>query len=179
MRGDKSVTLRGHVVRLAAASIWRKGYRLIDFSDSDFNLADLVFQGATEHEPAELCNDQVLDTLKAWRQRTVATEPAASAFRLEQTRSFVISYQGHAADYWPDKAGNWIGECLVREFLFRDGICQLDSLEARLYTAKYKLEALIDVEYLLVCPYPTEAGNINGMVVVCVNQHLRSSPAAS
>ena len=152
---------------------------MIDFSDSDFSLADLVFQGAVEHEPAALCNDQVLDTLNAWQQRPDVTEPATDAFRLEQTRSFVMSYQGQASGYWPDKEGNWIGECLVREFLFRDGICQLESLDPRLYVAKYKLEALIDVEYLLVCPYPTEAGNIGGAVVVCVNQHLRSSSAAS
>ncbi len=152
---------------------------MIDFSDSDISLADLVFQGATEHEPAALCNDQVIDTLRAWQQRGSAAEPAADTFRLEQTRSFTMTYQGEAGGYWPDKEGNWIGECLVREFLFRDGICQLDSLEPRLFMAKYKLEALSDVEYLLVCPYPTEAGNIGGMIVVCVNQHLRPPPAAA
>ena len=145
----------------------------MDFSDADFSLADLVFQGAAENEPAALCDDQVLGMLQAWQQRPDLTEPAAETFRLEQTRSFVMSYQGQAGSYWPDKEGNWIGECLVREFLFRDGICQLESLDPRLYAAKYKLEALTDVEYLLVCPYPTEAGNIGGMVVICVNQHLR------
>lgn len=151
----------------------------MDFSDSDFSLADLVFQGATERDPAAVCNDQVLETLRAWQQRPVATDPVASTFRLEQTRSFVMSYQGEAGEYWPDKEGNWIGECLVREFLFRDGICQLESLEPRLYVVKYKLEALIDTEYLLVCPYPTESGNISGMVAVCVNQHLRPSPPSA
>ena len=146
----------------------------MDFSQSKFSLADLVFQGAALHEPAELCNDAVLGALSDWRQRAEPVEPFASAFRLEDTRSFVIRYDGEASEHWPDEDSNWLGECLIREFLFRDGICVMDSLEPRLYLVKYKIEAVIDREYLLVCPYPTESGNLGGALVVCVNQHLKT-----
>jgi len=148
----------------------------VDFSKSTFSLADLVFQGATLHEPAELCNDAVLTALSNWQQRAEPAEPSAKAFRLEDTRSFAIRYDGETDDYWPDEDSNWLGECLIREFLFRDGICVMESLEPRLYLAKYKIEAVIDREYLLVCPYPTASGNLGGVVVVCVNQHLRNAP---
>ncbi len=146
----------------------------MDFSKSTFSLADLIFQGATLHEPAELCNDTVLAALSDWRRRAEPTAPLSTAFQLEDTRSFAIRYDGETSEYWPDEDSNWLGECLIREFLFRDGICVLDSLEPRLYLAKYKIEAVIDREYLLVCPYPTEAGNLGGTLVVCVNRHLRA-----
>jgi len=148
----------------------------VDFSKSTFSLADLVFQGATLHEPAELCNDTVLAALSDWQSRAAPAAPFGEVFRLEETRSFAIRYDGETSEYWPDEDSNWLGECLIREFLFRDGICRLDSLEPRLYLAKYKIEAVIDREYLLVCPYPTESGNLGGMLVVCVNQHLRTDP---
>ena len=148
----------------------------MDFSKSTFSLADLVFQGTTLHEPAELCNDAVLTALSDWQQRAEPALPFASAFRLEDTRSFAIRYDGETSEYWPDEDSNWLGECLIREFLFRDGICVMDSFEPRLYLAKYKIEAVIDREYLLVCPYPTESGNLGGMLVVCVNRHLKTDP---
>ena len=145
----------------------------MDFRDPSHTADELVFQGADEYEPAALCDDDVLRALGDWQSRRVLTETSPEVFHLENTRSFTVSYKGQADDYWPDEAVNRLGEGLVRDFLFKDGICALDDLKPRLYVAKYKVQALSDTEYLLVCPYPTEAGNIAGMVVVCVNQHLR------
>ena len=142
------------------------------FSDDSHHVTEMIFQGATEHTPEELCNQTVLDALAKWQQRQNPVEPAPEHFRLDQTRSFTISYQGDVDHYWPDQDSNFLGESLVREFLFEDGICTLDQHECRLYLATYKVLAMMEVEYLLVCPYPTEAGNIAGVVVVCVNQQL-------
>ena len=143
------------------------------FSDDTHHITELIFQGVTQHMPEELCNASVLQALQRWQQRDDKTRPEPDMFRLDQTRSFTISYLGETDAYWPDEDGNFVGESLVREFLFEDGICNLDSLSPRLYIATYKVLAMMDVEYLLVCPYPTESGNIAGLIVICVNQHVR------
>ena len=142
------------------------------FSDDTHHVTEMIFQGVAEHKPEDLCNQTVLNALKQWEQRPQLTKPEPEHFRLEQTRSFTITYTGTADHYWPDEDGNFLGESLVREFLFEEGICTLDNHHCKLYVATYKILAMIDVEYLLVCPYPTESGNIAGVVVVCVNQHL-------
>ena len=142
------------------------------FSDDTHHVAEMIVQGVVQHEPAALCNQTVLDALTCWEQRKQPIVPEPERFHLDQTRSFTISYDGKADHYWPDEAGNFLGESLVREFLFDNGICSLDTHACRLYVVSYKVLAMIDVEYLLVCPYPTTSGNIAGAVVVCVNQHL-------
>lgn len=142
------------------------------FSDDIHHITELIFQGVTEHAPEELCNISVLEALQRWQLRADQTRPEPDMFRLDQTRSFTISYQGETGDYWPDEDGNFLGESLIREFLFEDGICNLDNLSARLFVATYKLLAMMEVEYLLVCPYPTASDNIAGAVVICVNQHV-------
>ena len=142
------------------------------FSDNIHHVTELIFQGVTEHAPEELCNQTVLKTLEGWLQRPEKTVPEPERFQLDNTRSFTISYQGETDAYWPDEDGNFIGESLVREFLFEDGICNLDSHTPRLYVATYKVLAMMEVEYLLVCPYPTASDNIAGAVVICVNQHI-------
>jgi hypothetical protein len=38
---------------------------------------------------------------------------------------------------------------------------------------KYNIMALSGDEYVLVCPYLTEAGNISGILVVCVTKIMR------
>jgi hypothetical protein len=38
---------------------------------------------------------------------------------------------------------------------------------------KYNVMAVSGDEFVLVCPYLTEAGNISGIVVVCVTKMLR------
>ncbi|MEO1201972.1 MAG: hypothetical protein AAFX10_04640 [Pseudomonadota bacterium] len=145
----------------------------MDFRDSKHLADELVFQGVEEKPPAALDDDAVLAALAKWQSRADATAPSPEAFHLEGARCFTISYQGEAGNYWPDEAENVLIESLAREFLFKDGICALDDLEPRLYIARYKVQALTDTEYLLACPYPTEAGNIAGVVVVCVKHYLK------
>lgn len=147
----------------------------MDFSDPSHSSMEIVFQGAQEAAIETLCNDEVVAALSRWRERAPRSEPHPELFRLNDTRSFVISYAGKTDDYWPDQPSNVIGETIIREFLFSTGICDLDDLAPRLYVAKYKVQAMIDTEYLLVCPYPTEAENIGGLLVVCVNEHLRKT----
>ena len=146
---------------------------MTDFSDRQQVELEPVFQGAHEEAIDALGNDSVLTALARWRERSPQSDSGVDRLRLEQTRSFTISYDGESGSYWPDKSSNLVGETLVRKFLFRQGICQLDGLAPRLYVAKYKVEVMNATEYLLVCPYPTEAGNIAGLAVVCINQHLR------
>lgn len=147
----------------------------MDFSDPSQSSMEIVFQGADEASIESLCNDNVVEALARWRGREPQSDSHALLFRLEDTRSFVISYDGKTGDYWPDQTNNVVGETIIREFLFSSGICELDGLDPRLYVAKYKVQAMIDTEYLLVCPYPTAAGNIGGLLVVCVNEHLRTA----
>lgn len=144
----------------------------MDFHDPGHNADDLVFQGAHEHEPSKLCDENVLSALAQWRSRGSLTEASPDVFHLATTRCFTISYEGQVGSYWPDEDANRLGEGLLRDCLFKDGICALNDLEPRLIAANYKVQALADTEYLLICPYPTESGNIAGMVVVCVNHHL-------
>lgn len=147
----------------------------MDFSDPNHNADELVFQGADELQPNEVCGLQMLDALTTWQARPRQTDPAPDAFHLDGALLFAISYDGKVSDYWPDEAANQIEEGLVRDFLFHDGICTLTDLKPHLFAVKYKVEALSDTEYLLVCPYPTEAGNVAGILVVCVNKYLARS----
>ncbi len=149
----------------------------MDFSDANHTTDELVFQGVEVKRPSDLGDDGVLRALEDWQSRGQSTEASPEHFHLDGTRGFTISFDGKADDYWPDEAANDLIESLVRSLLFRDGICALDDLEPRLYVARYKVQALNDTEYLLVCPYPTESGNIAGVVVVCI-RHRRTSKDA-
>lgn len=146
----------------------------MDFSDPDHNAAELVFQGAVEAEPSSRCNKAMMAALDAWLNRPEPTDPGLECFRFDAAPAFAISYRGEVLDYWPDEAANWLTEGLVRDFVFRNGICVIDDLTPRLHEAKYKVQAMSDTECLLVCPYPTAAGNIGGIVVVCVNHYLET-----
>ncbi len=86
---------------------------------------------------------------------------------------FSITYEGKSRDYWPNESENDISEILIREFLYHDGICSLSDERIRLFHARYSIMALTGDEYLLVCPYLTEAGNISGIVVVTVTKIIR------
>lgn len=144
----------------------------MDFSDPHHSAAELVFQGAEEAEPAARCDERLIAALQAWAQRAKPTDPGLDHFHLDDAPAFVVSYQGEVLDYWPDEAKNWLAEAVVRDFLFRDGICLLEDLVPRFFDVKYKVQALSDDECLLVCPYPTDAGNIGGIVVVCADHYL-------
>jgi len=41
---------------------------------------------------------------------------------------------------------------------------------------KFRFMAMDGDEYLLVCPYLTDAGNISGILVVCVTKMIQRSP---
>ncbi|MGB0513549.1 MAG: hypothetical protein ACPGJE_01760 [Wenzhouxiangellaceae bacterium] len=142
------------------------------FSDPHQALAELTFQGAHELAIESSCNSRVLEALSAWKQREDKCNPSSELFRLPEVRVFTISYEGAVDDYYPSKEANLLGESLVREFLYRDGICTVKTGQERLYAANYRVIALEETEYLLVCPFETRSGNIAGLVVVCVNQHM-------
>ena len=61
---------------------------------------------------------------------------------------------------------------LIREFLYRDGICSLTVEQVRLIRMKYHIMALDGDEHVLICPYLTEAGNISGIVIVCATKMI-------
>ena len=144
-----------------------------DITDRHHTFSELVFQGAPSHPLDMYCNDTVITAVKQWQLRKPITEPMPELLRLENTRSFVISCEGECRDYWPSQKDNLIGETLIREFLFAHGICQLNSLEPRFYTAHYEVIAMQETEFMLVLPFPTESNNIAGVLVVCVNRQLR------
>ncbi len=144
-----------------------------DFTDRQHNLRELVFQGAPSHPMETYCNDAVIAAVQQWQQRESITEPMPELLRLENTRSFVISYKGECRDYWPNQKDNLIAETLVRQFLFAHGTCQLNSMAPMFYTVHYEVIAMQETEFMLVLPFPTEANNIAGSLVVCVNRQLR------
>ena len=143
------------------------------FSDPEHALQDLAFQGADEQPIKTLVDDTVLLALIQWEARTDQSHPLVERFQFGDTRTFTISYQGESGNFWPDRSVNILGETLVREFLFSDGICKLEDMTPKLYNVKYRVEAMDDNEYLLVCPYPTASNNTAGLLVVCVNEHLK------
>lgn len=145
----------------------------MDFSDAKHDLAELAFQGAAELDLTQSCRPEVIDALGTWHDRPDHTSSGAALLRVENCSLFSISYEGNAGEYWPNASENDMSETLVREFLFRDGICTLADERVRLIRMKYNIMALAGDEYLLVCPYLTAAGNISGIVVVCVTKMLR------
>jgi len=146
---------------------------MTDFSDNKHYLAELAFQGATEMDPEQSCNQKVIDALAAWRARADHQTSGAELLHIENCMLFSITYEGEAGEYWPDESMTDITETLVREFLYRDGICSLTDERVRLIRMKYNVMASEGDEYVLVCPYVTAAGNISGIVVVCVNMMLQ------
>jgi hypothetical protein len=145
----------------------------MNFTDGRHNLAELAFQGATELNPEQSCKGEVIDALETWRRRPDHESSGADFLRVVNCSLFSISYEGEAGEYWPDESENDISETLIREFLYRDGICALTDERVRLIRMKYNIMALAGDEYVLVCPYLTAAGNISGIVVVCVTKMMR------
>ena len=145
----------------------------MDFSDDRHNLAELVFFGATEVDPDKVCKPEVIDAMATWRRRPDHQVSGADQLRIENCALFSISYEGVSGDYWPNESVNDISETLVREFLYSDGICALTDERVRLFRMKYRVIAMEGDEYVLVCPYLTDAGNISGIVVVCVTKMIR------
>ncbi len=142
----------------------------MDFSDSKHSLAELVFQGATESESMQEFREDAKNALMAWRNRSDPRSSGAEFLQLPDCSVFSITYEGKAGEYWPNEPENEMTETLVREFLYKDGICSLTDEEVRLICMKYQIMALDGDEHVLICPYLTEAGNISGIVVVCVTK---------
>lgn len=143
------------------------------FSDAQHNLAELVFNDAIEVDPASICPAELLEKMQSWRDRPDHHQPGAELLQAEHCTLFSISYEGKTADYWPNESANQIGETLIRDFLYRDGICALSDELVRLFHIKYRMMAIDGDEYMLVCPYLTESQNISGIVVVCLTKMLR------
>jgi hypothetical protein len=145
----------------------------IDFTDKKHSVAELAFQGATEMDLEDNCGPETLDMLAAWRERKNHQASGIELFRMEHCPAFSISYEGKAGEYWPDESANDIVETLIRDFYYRSGICNLSDERVRLVHLKYNIMALAGDEFVLVCPYLTEVGNISGICVVCVTKMLQ------
>ncbi len=145
----------------------------MDFSDNKHSLAELVFQGAIEVDCEKTFTKDVIQALATWSHRRNRQLCGSDLLRLDGCTLFSINYEGKARDYWPNESENDISETLIREFLYRDGIYSLSDERIRLFCARYKIMALTGDEYLLVCPYLTEAANISGIVVVTVTKMIR------
>jgi hypothetical protein len=145
----------------------------MDFSDNVHNLAELAFNGATEVDPEKTCRPEVIQTMATWHDRPDHQVSGAELLNIEGCTHFSITYDGKSLEYWPTEAKNDINETLIREFLYREGICSLTDERVRLFHMKFRIMAMDGDEYLLVCPYVTDAGNISGIVVVCVTKMIQ------
>ncbi len=145
----------------------------MDFSDNKHNAAELAFHGATEVDIQQTCTSDITEALATWSHRPNHQLSGSDLLRLDDCTLFSITYEGKSRDYWPNESENDISEILIREFLYHDGICSLSDERIRLFHARYTIMALTGDEYLLVCPYVTEAGNISGIVVVTVTKMIR------
>ena len=145
----------------------------MDFSDEKHNLAELAFQGAIEVDIVQTCTKDITEALATWSHRPNHQLSGSDLLRLDDNTLFSITYEGKSRDYWPSESENDISEILIREFLYHDGICSLSDERIRLFHARYTIMALTGDDYLLVCPYLTEVGNISGIVVVTVTKMIR------
>jgi len=149
------------------------------FSDNKHYPHALIFHGAAEVDARQACKQEVIDALETWNKRESGDSPGLELLRVEACPQFSISYDGKASDYWPEESQNDISETLVREFLFRNGICELEENRAHLFHVRYTFISMIGEDCLLICPYSTSAGNIAGVVVVTVTKKVRESFMAS
>ena len=145
----------------------------MDFSDNKHNAAEFAFHGATEVDIQQTCTTDISEALATWSHRPNHQSLGLDLLRRDDCALFSITYEGKSRDYWPNESENDISEILIREFLYHDGICALSDDRVRLFHARYSIMALTGDDYLLVCPYLTEAGNISGIVVVTVTKTIR------
>ena len=145
----------------------------MDFSDNKHNAAEFAFHGATEVDIQQTCTMDISEALATWSHRPNHQSLGLDLLRRDDYALFSITYEGKSRDYWPNESENDISEILIREFLYHDGICALSDDKVRLFHARYSIMALTGDDYLLVCPYLTEAGNISGIVVVTVTKTIR------
>ena len=70
--------------------------------------------------------------LMAWLNISDPQSSGAEWLRENDCSVFSINYEGNAGEYWPDESENEMTETLVRQFLYRDGICSLTDDEVRI-----------------------------------------------
>ncbi len=150
----------------------------MNFSDNKHNLAELAYHGAIEVDIEQTCMKEITEALATWSHRPYHQVSGSDLLRLDGCTLFSINYEGKATDYWPNESQNDISEILIREFLYHDGICTLSDDRVRLFHARFTIIALTGDEYLLVCPYLTEAGNISGIVVVTITKMIRKGSSS-
>lgn len=148
----------------------------MDFLDAQHDVAELVFQGVEELDPVEICQEEIIEALRAWQNRSDHTLSSAELLHLDDCPVFSISYEGNAGEYWPNAADNDMPETIIRAYLYPDGICAITDERIRMMHIKYSMMALAGDEYVLVCPYLTDSNNISGIVVVCVTKKMRRRP---
>ena len=144
-----------------------------NFSDNKHGVAELAFQGAEEMDLDQSSTPEMLEALVTWRHRANHQASGAEIFRTEHCTAFSISYEGDAGEYWPNESANDIVETLIRDFFYKGGICNISDERVRLVHMKYNIMALAGDEYVLVCPHLTAAGNIGGILVVCVTKLMQ------
>ena len=135
----------------------------MDFSDDQHSLAELVFQGATEIESMQQVGDEANNALMAWRQRSDLKLSGAELLQMPNCTAFSITYEGEASDYWPNEPANEMTEVLIREFLYRDGICSLS--DSRVLSAPFPLR-------FLFASQPKIMGKALGIVYRTIATHL-------
>jgi len=141
-----------------------------DFTDNVHSVAELAFQGAIELDLEGTGKPEIAAAIETWNNRPNQHASGVELFRMEHCPAFTITYEGEAGEYWPTEKDNDIVETLIRDFLYPKGICNVAEFRVRLCHLKYNLMALSGDEFVLVCPYQTEAGNISGLLIVCVTK---------
>ena len=144
-----------------------------DFTKPERSLPELIIQGTVDLNVEQYTDDHMLNLVQKWNRRSEPYAPESDIYCTDKTQVFTISYEGETDSYWPSMDSNMFAEALVRDVLYTDGICSLESMDPKLFQIKFKVLAMIETEYLLILPYPTESGNIAGLVVVCINNYLR------
>jgi len=147
----------------------------MNFSDKNHTPDGFIFHGAVELDPKDACTEEVIEALAAWNNRADHASSGIDLLQLDGCPHFLISYEGHAEDYWPSRPENDISETLIREFLYHEGICKLSDDRPHLFHVKYRMMSMVDADCLLVCPYLSTSGNIAGIVVVLVTKKIRES----
>ena len=139
------------------------------FQDPSRGADGVSVSRVNEHPVDSSIDGEVRAALAAWMDRPDRTSDDAAPFTALGLPAFCNSYVGEIVRYAPDENANRFNEALVRDFLFTDGICNLDRQEPRLFEVNSRMEALEATDLLLVLPFETATGNIAGVMVVDVS----------
>lgn len=131
----------------------------------------------TIHRVASVPAGEILDAplqaaLAEWLERGRPTENIGALMQFPDCPVLVLDYRGRVQRRQPDEDATTVTESLVREFLFPDGVCELEQMTPVVYTAEYGIMGTDSTETLLICPFATEAGNIGGVLAMCLSRYL-------